>query len=138
VRDWLYIAVAILGWGTWIATSKLAVRNMSPMLVQLVMLYVYSALAPLAFLAMKWRNDVFVWTRPGIFWAVVTSCLGLMAIYAFMLALESKPASVVTSYTSTYPAVGFLLCWLALGEEMSLLKVVGAMLLVIGCVIMNL
>src|SRR5581483_4424840 len=137
MRDWFYIACAVLGGGTWVITSKLAVRNMSPMLVQLVTLYVYSSVAPLVFLWMKWRGDTFAWTRPGIFWATVTSVLGLIAVYAFMFALEHKPVNVVASLTSVYPGIAFVLAWLLLGEPMTVVRALGGIMIVAGCVLMN-
>lgn len=137
MREMLLIATAIVCWGCWGVTSKLAVRNMSPMLVQLCITYVYSAVAPIAFLAMKWRGDAIVWTRMGIVWTVMTTALALAANYSFLFAIEARPVHQVMSFTCTYPAVSFLLSWLLLGEAMTLQKAFGAALIVVGCVVMN-
>jgi len=137
MRDWLYIAAATFCWGWWVLTSKMAVRNMSPLLVQLVMLYVYSAVAPLAFLVMKWRGDTFTWTRPGIAWATATACLGLGAVYSYMLAVENKPASLVNPITSANPVLGFMLCCLFLGETFTVQKAIGIVMVVAGCIVVS-
>ena len=137
MRDWLYIIGALVGWGMWCITAKLAVSNMSPLLVQLVALYVYSSVAPLAFLWMKWREAAFNWTRAGIVWSTVTAVLAQVSVYCFMFAVEHKPATLVTSVTSAYPAVAFVLAWAVLGEALTPVRAFGAMLLVAGAVIMN-
>ncbi len=137
MRDWAYIAAATFFWGWWVLTSKLAVKNMPPLLVQLVMLYVYSAAAPLAFLVMKWRGDTFAWTRAGIVWASITACLGLAAVYSYMLAIENKPASLVNTVTSANPALGFVLCCAFLDEAFTFQKALGVILVVAGCAVIS-
>lgn len=133
----MFIAAATFFWGWWVLTSKLAVRSMSPMLVQLVMLYVYSAVAPIATLVMKWRGEDINWTKPGIAWAVVTAMLGLGAVYSYMFAVENKPASFVNTMTSTNPVLAFLLCCMFLGESFTLTKLLGVTLVVAGCIVIN-
>jgi uncharacterized membrane protein len=133
----LFIATATLCWGLWVLTSKMAVRNMSPMLVQLVMLYVYSSVAPIATLVMKWRGEDFGWTKPGIAWASVTACLGLTAVYSYMFAIEHKPASLVNPITSANPVLGFMLCCLFLGETFTFQKAIGIAMVVAGCIVIS-
>ena len=137
MRDSIWIALAILGWGTWALFEKLAVRNMSPLLIQLTSAYIYSAFAPIMYLSMKAKGVPFDWGSPGIFWTLMASLAATLANYAFLFAVQDRPVNEVMAWTQTYPIISFMLCWLVLGETFTLSKVIGAVMLVCGCVIMN-
>jgi uncharacterized membrane protein len=137
MRDSIWIALAILGWGSWALFEKLAVRNMSPVMIQLASAYIYSAFAPIMYLAMKAKGVNFEWTSAGIGWTVAASCAATLANYAFLFAIEDRPVSGVMAWTQTYPAISFVLCWLVLGESFSLTKIVGIVMLVCGGVLMS-
>lgn len=137
MREAIWIALALCGWGCWTVVEKLALRNATPLMVQLVSTYVYSALAPIVFLAMKWRSDPMVWNKWGIFWIALGSVIATVANYAFLFAIEAKPVHEVMSFTQLYPILSFVLCWAVLGEAFTIQKVLGAILMIAGCVIMN-
>lgn len=137
MREAMWIALALVGWGSWTVVEKMALRNASPLMVQLISAYVYSLTAPIAFLAMKWRSDPMVWTRGGIFWVTLGAIIATIANYAFLFAIENKPVHEVMSFTQLYPILSFILCWAVLGEAFTVTKVLGAILMIAGCIIMN-
>lgn len=137
MREAIWIALAIVGWGTWSVIEKLALRNSTPLMVPLINTYVYSALAPLIFLGMKARGDEFVWTKWGIIWTTLAALLATLANYAFLFAIESKPVHEVMSWTQTYPIFTFILCWAFLDERFTATKAVGSVLILAGALIMN-
>ena len=135
VNPWIPITIA--SWGCWSVTEKLAVKNMSPVLVILCGAYVSSALAPLVYLAMKANRIPFDWNAPGIAWTVASTLLSTVAGFTFLFALRNSPTNDVVAWTSTYPALTFCLCWLFMGEQFTLLKAMGAVMLVAGAILMN-
>jgi len=137
MREAVWIALALCGWGTWTVIEKLALRNTTPMMVALITTYVYSAFAPIAFMAMKWRGDPMVWNRWGIFWVSMGAIVATVANCAFLFAIEGKPVNQVISFTQLYPVLSFLLCWALLGEAFTTQKVIGAILMIAGCIVMN-
>jgi uncharacterized membrane protein len=137
VKDMVWIAFAIIGWATWSVFEKLAVRTMSPLLIQLTSAYVYSAFAPAMYLAMKAKGVAFDWNPMGILWTVLASCVATLAGYSFLFAIKDRPVSEVLAYTQTYPILTFMLCWAFLGEALTATKLAGAVLLVSGTVLMN-
>lgn len=132
MRDNVWIMLAVLGWGVWALFEKLAVRSMSPLLIQLTSAYIYSAFAPVMYLAMKAGKSSFEWNAMGIFWTLLASLAAILANYAFLFAVENRPVNEVMAYTQTYPALSFLLCWAVLGEAFTFTKVVGIVMLVMG------
>ena len=137
MREALWIALALVGWGSWTVIEKMALRSATPLMVQLISAYVYSFVAPVALLAMKWRNDTMEWTRGGIFWVTLGALVATVANYAFLFAIEHKPVHEVMSFTQLYPILSFILCWVCLGEAFTIQKVLGAILMIAGCIIMN-
>jgi drug/metabolite transporter (DMT)-like permease len=137
VKEAIYIALALLGWGSWTVLEKVALRSTTPMMLQLGGTYFYSAMAPVFFLLMKWRGDPMVWTRWGIFWIVVGGIIATVANCGFLFAIQAWPVHRVLSYTQLYPALSFVMCWLLLGETFTLQKILGAILMLVGCYVMN-
>ena len=137
MKDGVWIFLAFLGWGTWALFEKLAVRSMSPLVIQLTSAYIYSAFAPVMYLAMKAKGVQFDWSGAGIGWTLMAALAATLANYAFLFAIQDRPISEVMSWTQTYPALSFLLCWLFLGESFTTTKLIGAGLLVGGAVLMN-
>jgi uncharacterized membrane protein len=133
----LWIAIAIIGWGTWSLFEKLAINNMSPLTVQLCSAYVYSIFGPIIYLTMKGTNTPIVWSGWGIIWTTCASAAATVAGYAFLFAIRDKPVNEVIAWTQTYPALSFFLCWLVLGETFSWIKIIGIVLLIAGIIIMN-
>lgn len=132
MASWVLVVVAVLGWGLWAVAEKLAVKSMSPLLVQLTAAYVYSAIAPVAFLVMKGRNDPFEWTSPGIAWASAATLCACTATYAFLFLVQRVETSVAVGYTSPYPLVALLASAAFLDEDITANKVVGMVLVVLG------
>src|SRR5579871_4891005 len=128
MKEALWIALALVGWGSWTVIEKMALRNATPLMVQLISCYVYSFIAPFAFMVMKWRNDTMVWTKGGIFWVSLGAIVASIANYAFLFAIDNKPVHEVLSFTQLYPILSFVMCWLLLGEQFTVQKAIGAVL----------
>jgi len=137
MREALWIALALVGWGSWTVIEKMALRSATPLMIQLISTYVYSAIAPIAFLTMKWRSDPMVWNKWGVFWVTVGALVATVANYAFLFAIQAKPVHEVLSFTQLYPILSFVLCWWLLGEAFTVQKAIGAILMVAGCYVMN-
>lgn len=129
---WSFIAIAIVGWAFWGITEKLAVKNMSPMVVQLTSAYVYSAIAPLAYLFMKARGDIFDWNARGILWTSTGAILATIAGYAFLFAIEKMEVHRVIAFTSVYPILTFALSYIFLGESVTWWKMFGIVMICMG------
>lgn len=137
MRSGLWIALAVFGWGSWAIFQKLAVRNMSPLLVMMTVAYVYSAFAPMMWLGMKAHAAPMEWSFWGVVWTILASLCSVSAGYAFLFAIENKPVTQVVPWIQTYPIFTLAVGWLFLGETVTVTRVVGSLLIAFGAFIMN-
>jgi transporter family protein len=135
---WFLVAVCILCWGTWAVVEKLAVKHASPLMMQVIGAYAYSAIAPVIFLYMKGTGQSTTWTIPGILWTSLACGLATIASLAFQFAIQKSQVHLVVGFTSTYPVLTFLLCWLFLGEQVTLQKLLGIVAIIVGTVLISL
>jgi uncharacterized membrane protein len=137
MREWMWLTLAVLGWGAWPVTQAFATRAMHPMTVQLTNICICAALGPFFYVWMKSSGQVGSLNLPGVLWTLGSTLLAGIAGIAFLFAVKNRPASEVLSYTQTYPALSFVLCAVVLHEQFTVMKVIGAIMLVAGCVVMN-
>lgn len=137
MRSEPWIAVAVIGWGSWAIFQKLAVRSMSPMMVMLAVSYIYSAFAPAMWLGMKAHDVPMKWSGRGIAWTIAASVCSLTAGYAFLFAINKRPVTEVVPWIQTYPIYTMALGWLVLGETVTTTRVIGSLLIAFGAFLMN-
>lgn len=119
-------------------TQKLAVRAMPTPSVQLCVFCTYMCVVPVAlFIARRRSHGDLALTTAGAGWSAASALLAVVAAYSFSFAIQHRPVSQVMSITQCYPILSFVLCWMVLREPVSPLKVVGAVVMVLGCAIMN-
>lgn len=131
------VALVVLLWGAWGLVQKRAVEASSPAMVQLVVAYVYSAAAPVIFMAMKVRGEPVVWTLASVSWSVLTAVLAASAAWLYLCALRAQPAGYVAGVTSAWPLVTLLLSWALMDEAMSSMKLLGIALSAAGGLCIN-
>jgi transporter family protein len=70
--------------------------------------------------------------RSIIFFGLSGFCGGVAGLWAYYHALRLGGASLVVPITATYPLVTVLLSWLILQENLTLSRVFGTVLIVVG------
>jgi uncharacterized membrane protein len=134
---WLLIAICVICWGVWAVVEKQATRHASPLMVQVIGAYVYSAVAPILFVFMKATNTPTQWNVPGVMWTSLACVLATLAGLSFTTAIQRAPVHTVIGYTSTYPVLTFALCALFLGEQVTWTKLAGIVAIVLGTVLLS-
>jgi transporter family protein len=71
-------------------------------------------------------------TRSIVFFALSGICGGAAGLWTYYHALRLGGASLVVPITATYPLVTVLLGWLILQEGLTLSRVIGTALIVVG------
>lgn len=137
MRTWPYVLTCIVCWALWGVIQKVAVRDSSPMMVQLITAYVYSAVAPMMFLYMKATGKATTWSAHAIAWTTVSCALIIAGALAYSTAIQRASVNSVVGWTSTYPALAVFLCWALLGEPVTSKKVVGIAVVVFGLFILG-
>jgi drug/metabolite transporter (DMT)-like permease len=137
MKDAVWLVLAIVGWGAWPLTQAMASRSMHPMSVTLANLCICTVIGPFLYLWMRASGQQLAFNVPGILWTLGSTLLAGLAGVSYLFATRHTPTNVVLSYTQTYPALSFMLCWLFLGETFTFQRVIGATMIVVGCVVMN-
>jgi len=134
---WLLIAICVICWGVWAVVEKQATRHTSPLMMQVIGAYVYSAVAPILFIFMKATNVQTSWNVPGVAWTAIACVLATVAGLCFTTAIQRAPVHTVIGFTSTYPVLTFVLCALFLNEHVTLTKLAGIVAIVLGTVLLS-
>lgn len=105
---------------------------MSPLMVEIVVSYVYSAVAPLLFLYAKSSGVEITWNASGVMWSACTVICAIIAQVALLLALRTGDVGTVNVMVSAYPILTCVLGIAVLGESFSVAKIVGVCLVMCG------
>lgn len=137
IPNWILIATCIVCWGSWSLTQKVATRHMSPMMLQIVAAYVYSAVAPIFFLYIKATGARSDWNVSGVLWTVLACVLITIGGLSFSTVVQRAPVHTVVGFTSVYPVLTFVLSAIFLGESVTLMKLLGVAVIVAGVVLLS-
>lgn len=134
---WLLVTICVICWGTWALFEKMGTRYTSPLMMQVIGAYVYSAVAPIVFLYMKATNTQTNWSITGILWTAGACVLATIASLSFTTAVQRAHVHLVVGFTSIYPVLTFVLCWIFLDEQVTPLKMLGIAAIVAGTVMLS-
>lgn len=133
--SWLVPAIGyVLALGALGVTSKLALETLTWQQLLPWTLLAYGV-AVTVLLAMgqadlRWHS--------GSGWAVATAALAVGSLILLFVALGLGEASKVVPVTAAYPAATVVLAALFLGENISLARVVGMLMVIVGVVVLTL
>jgi transporter family protein len=114
-------------------TTKLALRDVTWQDVIAWTAIVYALIT----VTMLVSGQASIGFGPGTFWAIVSAVLASTALIAFYIALGRGEASRVVPFTSAYPIVTLILAALVLSEKITPLRGGGALLVVLGVVLLS-
>jgi transporter family protein len=129
--DWLLPATAfVVIEGALGVTTKLALRSIGwrELLIWTACAYGLLAICLIAIAGER------VPLGAGAPWAIASGAFASVGLMTFFLALERGEASKVVPVTAAYPLVTAVLAALVLSEEVSLLRGLGTILVVLGIV----
>ncbi len=123
--------IVLLGAGG--VTAKLALRTITWQQLVLWVPIVYVVFA-IAFIVFKGARLPF---GVGGGWAAVTAFCAAAALILFFVALTRGDASQVTPATSAYPVVTVIGSAIFLSESITLMRVIGTALVIVGVVLLS-
>lgn len=129
---WFFMFVTVLMWGASAFTQKMAVRSMTPIMVEVVSAYAYSIIGPMLFLYLKASGMPTVWEPNGVVWGILTAVCATVGALAFLFTLKVMPVHVATGVTAAYPLVTFIICIFMLNEHITLNRFIGMLFVLCG------
>lgn len=133
---WLLVTICVICWGTWAVFEKMGTKHVTPLMMQVIGAYVYSAIAPLVFLYLKATGQQSNWNLPGMLWTTGACLLATIASLCFTTAIQRSHVHLVVGFSSVYPILTFLLCAIFLGEPVTGVKLLGIAAIVLGTILL--
>ena len=124
-------------WAIWPLVMKSASKSISPLMIQIVIAYVHSMLAPIMFLYMKASGVIADWSPKGVVLAGLACVLTTTASLSFSTALQRAPIHLVMGFVSIYPALTFALSTIFLGETVTIMKFFGIIVIGLGALMLS-
>jgi uncharacterized membrane protein len=128
------IAITTLCWGSIGVVERIALRHVSPQSGQVLGGITYITIMACMYAYFRATGVPIVFNVWGVLWVMVCSILAAVGGLAFAFAMKRAPVHIVTGFTSTSALVAFFLCWLVLHEEITRMKIIGIVLIVLGTV----
>ncbi len=134
----LYAIIALVGWGSAPLFDKLALGSLSAG-AAVVLRTVFASLMLVGYGATAgWLQDITsAKAIPVLLLAVGTLLSPVIGNFAYMKALQGAEASQVTPITASYSLVAVGLAILFLGERLTSPKILGAVLIVVGVMLVS-
>jgi len=133
----LLAIITILGWGIWGFMNKLAVGRIQPYAMVFYTFLFNVVFALPAYYLVKKAHQSLALDRLGLLFLVLAIISAFIASIAFIHLLSKNPASLAIPMTSVYPLLTILLSYLFLGERLAPLQMGGALLVVLGLVLLS-
>ena len=135
---WLLVLVATLAWGFWGIFDKKAVATAAPPVVLLISVLAQAVVALVAILAMRMSGQPIDWKSATLLWGGLSGLAVAGGMIAYLYALSQRDASWVLGITAGYPAIMVVLAVLWLGESVSLLRLAGIGVVMLGIYLIGL
>ena len=134
----LMATLAMFFWGLAPIFGKLGLSNVNPLVALTIRSLVISAiLLVIATATGQWKPLMQVAPREVSFLAMEGICAALLGQLAYYYALKFGDVSQVTPVVAAFPIVSALLAFAVLGEQITVTKVIAAILITTGVVLMR-
>src|SRR4029077_498495 len=131
------IVIVLICWGLWAFLEKLAVSKIHPAQIQIINCIIGCLLIPIYFGMLKAKNVVATINFIGVLYVVAASLCATIASYTFFHVLKSNEVGTTTIISSTYPIITLLLGAIFLGEAITMPKIVGTFLVLLGIALLG-
>jgi transporter family protein len=133
MKLWAFLLMTTVFWGMAAIFDKLALGKIAPFTGMMVRQFILTGI--LLFVGVitgRIGTMTSLDARSAVFFALSGICGGAAGLWTYYHALRLGGASLVVPITATYPLVTVLLSWLILQEGLTLSKVIGTILIVLG------
>lgn len=135
---YLMAVLAMLFWGLAPIFGKLGLSSVNPLTAITIRSVVISAiLLSIAIATGQWKSLLQLSPREVSFLALEGICAALLGQLAYYHALKLGDVSQVTPVVAAFPIIAMLLAFAVLGEQITVTKVIAAVLITTGVVLLR-
>jgi transporter family protein len=135
---WLLVLVATLAWGFWGIFDKKALATAAPPVVLLISVMAQGVVALVAVLVLRLSGQPIEWKSETLLWGGLSGLAVAGGLVAYLYALSQRDASWVLGITAGYPAIMVVVAILWLGEAVSLTRLAGIGVVILGIYLIGL
>lgn len=135
--SWIIALGSMLAWGIGSFIAKLATNRLGDKAVFWDVLGYAPAIVIYGLLVFR-SGDLLHGSKSGIWLAILAGAIGSIGAILFYLLLSRKNASMAVPMTAIYPAVTAILAVIFLGEQVTVVKVLGIVMSVGALVLLSL
>ena len=133
MKLWTFLIMTTVFWGMAAIFDKLALGKIAPFTGMMVRQFILTGILFLVGVATgRIGSMASLDARSIVFFALSGICGGAAGLWTYYHALRLGGASLVVPITATYPLVAVFLSWLILQEGLTLSRVIGTALIVVG------
>ena len=133
-----YLILTVLLWGIAPIFDKGALRDGSPLAgVFLRSMVIGIAVTFIGLLSGRLKEAFSLPTRSAIYFIASALFAGCLGVFTYYRALQLAPSSKIVPLAATYPLVTALLSITFLGEQLTIARLVGIILIVCGVVLVQ-
>ena len=130
-------AISMLGWAAWCIFNKLALRSLHPIQIQIIGCLIGLTLLPLYIWYVSKNIVPLTFPFTGITLATIATLCATAASTAYFFNISTGNLGALSVVISSYPVLVFVFSALCLGEPVSLLKIFGVILVILGGIILS-
>jgi transporter family protein len=132
------ITISILGWSLWAIFNKLALQKLHPLQMQIVGCIVGISLVPLYMYLLSFvQTTTISLNTSGIVLTVLASICATVAGFAYLIGIRDGELGTISVLTSAYPLLTFAMSVFLFNERITMVKLVGIILVLIGVVVIG-
>jgi uncharacterized membrane protein len=125
----LLVCLTIFGWGFGAMACKIATNHVSPIMLAVITTAMYVVMMVPLFLFVKFDKSV---NGTGMLFSLLGAAAMALGSVCYFFALQKGAAGITTILAGTYPSLTLLLSGLFLGEGITIKKVIGFAVVLVG------
>jgi uncharacterized membrane protein len=128
------LIISFVGWAAWSFINKLAADKLHPYFIQMMGCIVGMILLPIYFYFLKQQSPTPTINIGYAFLSALASLLAAGAAIAYIYNIRGGNLGAISVISSSYPVLVYILSVVFLKEEITIVKVAGVILVLLGVV----
>jgi len=133
----LLLAITIFSWGVWGFLNKLAVQRMHPLQMFVVGCCINLVLLPIYAFTLKASNVNQPWNIGSIALCTIASLASTIGTIAYVYGIRTGDLGTIAVLSCAYPVLTVFLATLFLGETLTMSKIIGIILVMVGVIVLG-
>lgn len=135
MKQFILLLLATVAWGVWGFASKIASEKSPSFAVLVAYSFAWVIFLPIG-IYLSYKNEGFG-TNTGFVWGFISGFCGVLGTLTFMIALKWGASFFGIVMVSTYPLITLVLLAITGKEHLTIYHLIGALLVIIGLLIMQ-